>query len=197
MATDQMVLEWQNALPSFGISYTGPKDGQVNQAFIEAMMALEGKYKAYGQVFAGNKIKMPVTEAKKKFLSEAPKSEAPKNETSVKEVPAAKPEDGSLKIWESFLSGNLPVVGKVYDGDLAGAAKKIEAVIGRAINKPASGLIWNDATKKFNTTPDDVKKALDLIQTHLSSPTSGEKQSSDFTLDQRVILMSQMLLEKK
>lgn len=192
MAIDQMVLEWQNALPAFGVSYSGPKDGQVNQAFVEAMMAFEGKYKAYGQVFAGNKPKMSVVEAKKKFLSEAPKSDAP-----VKEVPGTPPEDASLKIWESFLSGNLPVVGKVYEGDLAGAAKKIEAVIGKAINKPASGLIWNDAAKKFNTTTDDVKKALDLIQTHLSSPTSGEKKSSDFTLDQRVILMSQMMLEKK
>lgn len=197
MAIDQMISEWQNALPSFGISYSGPKDGQVNQGFVEAMMALEGKYKAYGQVFAGNKIKMSVLEAKKKFLNEVLKDDVSVKEVPGKDVTVVKPEDASIKAWESFLSSNLPVVGKVYEGDLAGAAKKIEAAISKAINKPASGLIWNDATKKFNTTTDDVKKALYLIQTHLSSPTSGEKKSSDFTLDQRVILMSQMLLEKK
>lgn len=185
---NQAILEWQTALPSFGVSYSGPKDGQISQSFIDAMMALEGKYKAYGQIFAGGGIRMSVADAKKKFLSEASK-DTPKEITSV----TPKPEEQSLKIWESFLSTNLPVVGKVYDGDLAGAAKKIEAAISKAINKPVNGMIWSDAKRQFNTTPDDVKKALDLIQAHASS----EVKAAESTLDQRVIRMSQLLLEKK
>lgn len=193
MVINQAILEWQNALPSFGISYSGPKDGQINQAFIDAMMALEGKYKAYGQIFSGSGVNMSVSDAKKKFMMEAPK-DIPKD-TQQPELPkldTPTTSDQSLKIWESFLSTNLPVVGKVYDGDLPGAAKKLEAAIGKSINKPMSGIIWSDAKKQFNTTPDDVKKALEMIQAH----TEKEVKPAQFTSDQRIVRMSQMLFEK-
>jgi hypothetical protein len=64
MAESSLILDWQNALPVFGIPYTGPKDGKMNQSLIEAMMALENKYQAYGQIFTGSDIKMSVDEAK-------------------------------------------------------------------------------------------------------------------------------------
>lgn len=179
---NQAILEWQSALPSFGIPYQGPKDGKVNQSFLDAMMSLEGKYKAYGQIFVGDSIRMSVADAKKKFMI----SEAPKE--IVNTVP--KSEDKSLKIWESFLSTNLPVVGKVYDGNLASAAKKIEDTISKIINKPVTGMVWDDTKKQFNTTPDDIKKALDLIQTH----TFSEMKNAEFTMDQRVVCMSRLLL---
>lgn len=190
MPVNQAILDWQNALPSFGIAYSGPKDGQANQSFVDAMMTLEGKYKAYGQVFAGGNVIMSVSDAKKKFLGDS-------KEPAKEPTKDSKPVDQSLKAWESFLSGSLPVVGKVYDGDLAVAAKKIEAAIGKVINKPTAGIIWNDTKKEFNTTPDDVKKALDLIQAHAKTVTQPEVKAAKFTLDQRVIRMSQLLLEKK
>lgn len=186
---NQAILEWQNALPSFGITYQGPKDGQINQAFIDAMMALEGKYKVYGQIFTGSGTKMSVMDAKKKFL--LPDTPAKKSiETS------KLPESPSIKVWESFFSSNLPIVGKVYEGDLVNAAKKIEVAIGKAINKPVVGMIWDDTKKQFNTTPDDVKKALDLIQTHVVSTNVSDTKTSKLNLDQRIILMSQLLLGK-
>lgn len=190
MVINQAILEWQNVLPAFGIPYSGPKDGQINQAFIDAMMALEGKYKAYGQIFSGSSINMSVSDAKKKFMIETPK-DSPRPELPKSDTPA--PTDQSLKVWESFLSTNLPVVGKVYDGDLSAAAKKLEATIGKSINKSMAGIIWSDAKKQFNTTPDDVKKALDMIQAH----EQKETKQAQFTLDHRVVQMSQMLLEKK
>lgn len=184
-----LLSDWQNALPTFGIPYTGPKNGELSQAFIEAMMALEDKYKAYGQIFTGSGVKMSVSEAKQKFLSNV-KSE-PKTEIVENVTPST--QESSLKKWESFLSQQLPVVGKLYEGDLATAGKKLETTISQAINKPMHGVIWNDVTHQFNTTTEDVKKALELIQAHKSNSVATAK----FTIDQRVTKMSQMLLEKK
>lgn len=104
-----------------------------------------------------------------------------------------KPEDKAPEdqAWISFLSQSLPVVGKVYDGDLSAAAKKIEAAISKAINKPVSGMIWNDSAKKFNTTPDDVKKALLLIEQNksLSKPA--------FSTQERFVRLAKMYVELK
>lgn len=181
-----IILEWQNALSIFGIVYTGPKDGEMNQAFINAILSLEDKYKAYGQIFTGTGIKMSVSEAKKKFLGETLKP------TEIS-TPAEIPKTNDLKIWEDFFDNSLPVVGKIYDGKLATTAKKLEASIGKLINKPMSGVIWNDVTKQFNTTPDDIKKALTLLEKH--TPTAIKP--AQFTIDQRIVKMSQILSEKK
>jgi hypothetical protein len=98
-----------------------------------------------------------------------------------------------LKKWESFLSQQLPVVGKLYQGDLATAGKRLETAIAKSIGKPMNGVIWNDTTHNFNTTVEDVQKALELIQAHKTT----EIKTAQFTIDQRVAKMSQMLLEKK
>jgi len=189
MASNKAILDWQNSLPIFGIPYTGPKDGEINQPFIESMMALEGKYKVYGQIFSGNNIRMSVSDAKKILMGDIPK-EVSKDSVLLKSDSASDP---SLKVWESFLSESLPIVGKVYEGDLVSAAKKMEAFIGKAIGKPMNGMIWNDAKKQFNTTTDDVKKALDLIQSHIQTT---EVKKTELSLDQRVIRFSKILLEK-
>ncbi len=183
MAESSLILDWQNVLtPIFGISYNGPKDGKMNQSLIESMMALESKYKAYGQIFTGSDIKMSVNEAKNKFIDEKVIKDT--NEDH---------QDTFLNKWESFLSQQLPVVGKLYQGDLATAGKKLETEIAKSIGKPMNGIIWNDATHSFNTTIEDVKKALELIQTH----KTAEIKSVQFTIDQRVAKMSQILSEKK
>lgn len=98
-----------------------------------------------------------------------------------------------MKVWESFLSQNLPVVGNVYTGDMASAGKKIEAAIGKAINKSMAGIIWNDSKKTFNTTPDDVKKALDLI----AAKSENQPKQAEFLMDDRIVQMSHWLSEKK
>lgn len=159
---DQGILDWQNSLSEFGINYSGPKNGLMNMQFIAAMMALESKLKAYGELFTGSGVKISVTEAKKKYLTS--KSSG----------------------WESFLSQNLPMVGKVYDGDLAVAGKKLEDRIGKFINKQIRGSIWSDEKQQFNTTPDDIKKSLDLIQSYQNSKSA--------TLDQnRMVKMVELL----
>lgn len=188
MAESSLILDWQNTLPVFGIPYTGPKDGKMNQSLMEAMMALENKYKAYGQIFTGSDIKMSVDEAKNKFLS-ADKSK----EKIPQETPKKVQQDSFLKKWESFLSQQLPVVGKLYQGDLATAGKRLETAIAKSIGKPMNGVIWNDTTHNFNTTVEDIQKALELIQAHKTT----EIKTAQFTIDQRVAKMSQMLLEKK
>lgn len=187
MAESSLILDWQNALPVFGIPYTGSKDGKMNQSLMEAMMVLENKYKAYGQIFTGSDIKMSVDEAKNKFLG-ADKSK----EKIPQETPKEVQQDSSLKKWESFLSQQLPVVGKLYQGDLATAGKRLETAIAKSIDKPMNGVIWNDTTHNFNTTVEDIKKALELIQAHKTT----EIKAAQFTIDQRVAKMSQMLLEK-
>ena len=186
---NQAILDWQNAFPAFGVTYLGPKDGIVNPQFIAAMLALESKLKAYGEIFTGSGVKMSVTEAQKKYLS----PETPKQETTKVETKPEAMVPNNTKVWESFLSQSLPVVGKVYDGDLASAGKKLEAAIGKSINKPTAGLIWNDTKKQFNTTPDDVKKALELIRAHQQK----QPKTAEFTQDERIVMMAKFLSENK
>jgi hypothetical protein len=183
MAISQAILEWQNSFGLFGITYSGAKDGEINQSFIEAMMALENKYKAYGEIFTGTGVRLTVADAKKKYLEPT---------SIVKTVPSTENHADEMKIWESFFNQNLPIVGKVYDGDLAAAAKKIESAISKSINKPMNGVIWNDVKKQFNTTPDDVKKALNVIDIH----NNKELKQAKFTIDERVFKMSKILFEK-
>lgn len=182
---NQQVLEWQNSFSIFGISYSGPKDGSINSQFITAILAVERKLQAYGQIFTGSGVKMSVADAKKKYL--------PSDNVS---IPSSAPQENNLdgkqdmKIWESFLSQNLPVVGVLYTGDMAEAGKKLEAAIGKSINKSVAGVIWNDTKKVFNTTPDDIKKALDLIA--IQSP----QKITELSMDNRITKLASFLFDK-
>lgn len=174
---NQGILDWQNSLPGFGISYDGPKNGLLNPQFISSMVSLENKYKAYGDIFTGSGVKMSVHEAQRKFLSKT-------DEIITK--PSDEKEVTNMKVWESFLSQNLPVIGKVYDGDLSVAGKKLETAIGNSIGRSMTGIIWNDIKKQFNTTPDDIKKSLNLIQ----AQQQKEPKKAELTMDDRVYKMS-------
>lgn len=101
------------------------------------------------------------------------------------------PVDGALKKWESFLSQSLPVVGKVYDGDLAVAAKKLESQISAKINKPMTGVIWNDQKKQFNTTPEDILAALTTIENH----SKLAEKTAVLSRDDRFIRLSDIARE--
>lgn len=188
---NQSILEWQNSFSAFGISYSGPKDGKINADFITAIVAVERKLNAFGQIFTGTGVRMSATDAQKKFLNQVQKTEPAPAAEPTSSVPKTESQD--MKVWESFLSQNLPVVGSVYNGDLAAAGKTLEAAIGKSINKSLTGVIWNDAKKSFNTTPDDIKKALDLIAT--KSQTTGKK--AEFLMDDRIAKLSRWLSEKK
>lgn len=96
-------------------------------------------------------------------------------------------------IWESFLKEVLPVIGSVYSGDISSSAKKLEASLGAQIGKSLNGVIWNDTKKQFNTTPDDIRKALNLLAAHQASQSKAAK----YTLDQRFLAMSQILLDSQ
>ncbi len=177
---NQMIIEWQNILPSLNVGYYGPKDGKINSEFIEAMMALEVKYKFYGQLIDSSGVKISVDDAKQKFLN--------KVTIDVSKQDQIPDEDK----WVNFFSQSLPIVGKIYKGNLAESGKEIERFIEKSIKHPMSGIIWNDKTKQFNTTPDDIIKALELLQKH----QSPEVKAAKMTLDQRVIKMSQLLIKK-
>lgn len=86
--------------------------------------------------------------------------------------------NGLNQAFQNLLSENLPIVGTLYNGDLIDAAKKLEMAIGKEINIPMSGMIWNDQKKQFNTTPDDIRKSLDIIQMH-KSPKSIQSSRND------------------
>lgn len=177
---NQMILEWQNILPSLDVKYHGPKDGKMNSEFIEAIMALEAKYKVYGQLIDSSGIKMSFDDAKQKFLNEVSTNTSTQKQITENER------------WVDFFSQSLPVVGKIYKGNIAESGKEIEKAIEKFIKYPMSGVIWNDKTQQFNTTPDDIRKALELLQKH----QLPEEKVAKLTLDQRVIKMSQLLVKK-
>ena len=82
--------------------------------------------------------------------------------------------DNSIKIFQSFFSKSLPIVGKLYSGPIDGiyndqlqvAAKNIEDTISKETGASAAGLVFNSSAKTFNTTVDDIESALKLISTH-------------------------------
>lgn len=89
--------------------------------------------------------------------------------------------DQSLEAWKVFLGTD----------DFASASKNIENKISQAIGKNVSGMIWNDQKKTFNTTIEDVKKALELIQKHSKNTT----KQAFFERDKRFLKMSKLLLQ--
>lgn len=99
--------------------------------------------------------------------------------------------------WINFLSKPLPVVGTLSSSDLSSAAKTIESAISKAINQPVAGKIWNDSTKQFLTTPDDVKKALELIAAQpkpVDANADVVKPAS--RIDDRIAKMASLLWKK-
>jgi len=195
------ILEWQNSFSLFGVNYSGPKDGTLNPQFINAILNVETKYKAFGEILNGDKIIMTVSQAKSKFLniqqdnsikppetkddSEklSPNSLTDKEED--KKAPTSLSPPDEDKQWVSFFNQNLPLIGKLYNGDLGVTAKNAEIAIGKLINKPMIGVIWNDQKKVFNTTQDDIKNALNLIQQHT------QKQAK-YTMDYRIMRLAEI-----
>lgn len=162
---NQAILDWQNSFQAFGIPYTGPKNGEINSAFLIAVNALESKFNSPGQILSGFSIKLPVNKAKEKFLTQQtpPKELAPKEEAKLKEEPK-KEEQSKDQEWKQFLSISLSSIGLKSTNDLKQDAKSLENFISDKIKKSVSGMIYNQQTNSFNTSMDDVKSALTLIK---------------------------------
>lgn len=203
---NQKVYDFQLALSSFGIPYHLPKDGSKNgipdTAFVIAVRALESKLQAktgekvFGTIISGNSLLMSADEVAKKFFGKEQKSD--KQTQEVTETSKEENADSLIKSFQTLLSQTLPVAGKLYLGpidgivnkDLIKAAKSLEQVISSNIEgKTLNGVIWSDYKKSFNTTPDDIKKALELLE--LNNKNSKQKTSSN--LDQRFIKLAKIL----
>lgn len=193
--SDPNVLQLQNyikAVKPLGLGYSLPADGIVTTEFIALLNHLQALLSNKKLNLVNGKTVNPNALAQ---LVKAVGKELPKvKETKLEKedvVSSDKPEESKNEdivnknsAWESFLSENLPVVGKLYSGDLSKAAKNLEAAIGKEIDKPMSGVIWNESKKSFNTTPDDIRNALNKIQKHKETPSF---KKAKFTQDERVI----------
>lgn len=194
--SDPNVLQLQNyikAVKPMGLNYTGSADGVVTTGLIFLLHNLQSLLpdKKLNLVNGAKVDPTALAQLVKAIGKELPKVKETKLEKE-DVVNSDKPEESKDEdivnknsAWESFLSESLPVVGKLYDGDLSKAAKNLEAAIGKEIDKPMSGVIWNESKKSFNTTPDDIRNALNKIQKYKA--TGDVSKKSRFTQDERVI----------
>ncbi len=76
-----------------------------------------------------------------------------------------------IKQFQTFLSKSQPIIGTVYTGPidglpndaLAAASTQVEQYLSKAVGKSAAGLLWNNSTKNFNTSTNDLAEALKLL----------------------------------
>lgn len=183
-----------------GFGYSGAADGILTEDFLATLNSIQNLLTIGSgspvKVVSGRKISpnaiVNMTAAMAKINGEPV---VPQADAAVVAPAAQVPTISNVtanKQWISFLSENLPVVGTMYNGDVGASAKKLEAAIGAALDgKSIEGVIWNDSKKTFNTTPDDIRKALSLIA---SNKKTAPKKAC-FTVDQRVFKMSQILCD--
>lgn len=213
MSADPSVQQLQTFIKAkrpLGIGYALPADGVMTPQFIEVLQYLQSALSGTGkkvQLISGKSpapnalqslialdapVEKPV-ETKPKSQEKKPSEEILDEEEpgirSIKDLKNPKQLDDKNAQWESFLSESLPVVGKLYNGDLGKAAQSLEAMIGKEIEKPMTGVIWNDVNKSFNTTTEDIRSALSKIQAHRETA----KKQANFKQDERIVRMSQML----
>lgn len=200
VAGNANVKAFQLALSGLGIPYSGNTDGVVEPEFIRAMRGLEDLIQAKtgevmsGKLFSGTSVVMPLHEVYQKFFPEKVKTKPPLPDLPKQDIPNKI--DNTVMInnaFKDFLSQELPVVGKLYTGDLEIAAKKLEMSIGQEIGKSIQGVIWNDQKKTFNTTTDDIRKALNMIATH----RQNKPKTATLSIDTRFAKMAAILAESQ
>lgn len=198
--SDPIVQQIQAYLQSkrpLGVGYSLPVDGEVTDLLVSTLQYLQsGLATAAGHpvnLISGRKVNSNAIAEIEKALGIKPAKDPVEKPLPAKEpVPSLEDavELGSQnKEWESFLNQSLPVVGKLYDGDVASSAKKLEAAISKEINKPVAGMIWSDTKKQFNTTPDDIMSALQKIEAHKKSST----KAANLSRDERYIKLADMI----
>jgi len=139
----------------YGIVYNGPTDGSPNPEFLAAVTkwedTVEFKYPGHslkGLVLQNNNISR---DGLKKFIE------------VFKDVKSKKPTQSSnfnIQAFQKFF--NQPETG-IVDPQLISAAKSVEALISKHVGSSASGMLFDDSTKQFKTTVEDLNSALKLI----------------------------------
>ncbi len=153
-----------------GVSYSGPIDGLVSPALISAVTNLQN--------IINNKTGKSINIISGSTVNPGAFAEALVSfaQLSASQTPQT---TGVVKSFQSFFSQNNPVIGKLYSGPIDGnvnpqliaAAQKAETLISSAINnKKVIGTIWNNGSKTFNTTIDDVSNAIKLILKSQNKP---------------------------
>jgi len=192
----------------FSPKYTGEVDGKKTNALVLSVIGFQnGVNNLTGNSFKivnGNIIKtIPLAKAFK-ALAKYQKNHPPqKKETEKEEETNADLEPSQspalVKSYQNFLSKTLPLVGKTYSGpadgqindNLIAAAKQVEGTIASFINnKSINGMIWSDGSKTFNTSPSDVKEALNLIVEH-----KNRQKTSNDSSENRILTFSKLLLQ--
>lgn len=187
----------------FSPKYTGEVDGKKTNALVLAVIGFQnGVNKLTGenfQIVNGNIINTISLAKAFKALAKYQKEHPPKKEEETSTEAEFGQSPVLVKSYQIFLSKTLPLVGKTYSGptdgqindNLIAAAKQVEGTIASFINnKSVNGMIWNDGDKTFNTSPGDIKEALNLIVEH----KSRQKVSNDGSED-RILTFSKILLQ--
>lgn len=180
-----LVQQFQTALPSLGVSYSGPVDGLVNPTFINSMLALEMKLEmdtgipAINHIFSGGKVIMPLQTLKEIYFKKKPietqvkptnDESAPIQQTDSTTTTNDSVVNPDVKNWQSFLSQSLPIIGKLYSGpvdglmndDLIAAAKSAEQKVSAKLkNNTIVGKIISNG--KFITDPSDLQEGLNML----------------------------------
>lgn len=201
--TDQFVKNVQQLMRTkpLGVSYSGPVDGKLNDALLTSLRQFEIKLQlktgkpVMGAIVYGKSINQSGLAKAMKILRE--------------HLGLSKQEDGNknaipqasaqiVKSFQSFFSATQPLIGALYSGpadgkvnpQLIAAAKTAENAIASAIgNKSIHGALWSDKSKTFNTSPSDLKGALQLIVKHKSN-----KKASKLNADGRIVHFSSILI---
>ncbi len=198
--TDQFVKNVQQLMRTkpLGVSYSGPIDGKINNALLASLqkfeieLQLKTRKPVMGYIVYGKSINQGGLARAMKILREhlglAKKDDKKTDKTEMASTQI-------VKAFQSFFSKSQPLIGTLYGGPIDGkvnsqliaAAKQAENVIASAIgNKAVHGSIYGD---KFNTPPEDVKSALELIVKHKS-----KKSASKLNPKGRIIHFSSILI---
>lgn len=167
--------------PSFSGSIDGKSSPELKNLLQRFELALQAKtgQSVIGTIVSGGSIKPQGFANALKLLKIQPKEEPKESKETKEELKENSPEtkseikpDQVVKSFQSFLSQSHPIIGNPYKGpidgiinpDLVSAAKEAESIIAKNINEPAvNGSLWNDKSKSFNTTTQDLEQAIDLI----------------------------------
>lgn len=154
-----IILQVQKFMKSspYGIIYAGPVDGVSNSELIRSVRALEKalEQKYPGHTFTG--IMVPGNSISSSGLKSAiDLVKKLKSGTSVST------NNSNIKLFQKYFG--LPESGAV-DTSLVAAAKNAEKLISEATGSSATGLLWDDSSKQFKTTVEDLDSALKLVRT--------------------------------
>jgi deoxyxylulose-5-phosphate synthase len=191
-----------------GARYSGPVDGKVNPSLLASLRKLESALQFHtGEAFIGsivfgnNVISQSGIQKAVKALRNTPWYKK-KNEKKIKKPKEniISPEASAqiVKSFQSFFSATQPLIGALYSGpadgkvnpQLIAAAKQAESAIASAIgSKSVHGALWSDKSKTFNTSPSDLKDALQLIVKH-----KFNKKVSKLNAEGRIVHFSSILI---